>query len=120
MRLDVRPRRQLWQPAAMALVLLILSTILLTGAVSLVPAATDAAAIEVGKPDAQSDSGEAASLRKASAVPPRTAPRSISDYDFVAEDYTTHFGLRAQREMEVLQLKRRAQKQMVPKRVVVN
>lgn len=120
MRVNVRPRKRLWQPAAIAFVLLIFSVVLLTSHVSLIPATTDATAVEAAKPDAQPDSDQAASLRKASTPPPRTAPRYISDYDFVAEDYTTHFGLRAQREMEVPHPKRRAQKQTVPKRIVVN
>jgi len=104
----------------MALALLIFSIVLLTSQVSFIPATTDPTTVEAANPDAHPDSDQAASLRKASTPAPRTAPRYIFDYDFVAEDYTTHFGLRAQRETGVPQLKRRPQKQTVPKRIVVN
>lgn len=123
-------RKRLWQPAAMAVALLILAAALLTNRLALAPAATPATAAENANRDTQSDSRSAPSIEKGSTlprlVPPRTpsvsadARQHISDYDFAAEDYTTHFDLHGHPGMEIPQLKHRAQNHTLPKRVVVN
>lgn len=122
--------RRLLLSAALALVLVILAVVLLTNRVSLVPAAVDTTAAEGTSPDSGSNADTEASTSKTASHPRRVSPRAanpsaesqaeISGYGFVAEDYTTHFELQTRREMQVPQLKHRAQSQNLRKRVVVN
>lgn len=123
-------RKRLWQPAATAVALLILAAALLTNRLALAPVATHPTAAENANPHTQSDSGSAPSIQKGSTLPRLVPPRMpsvsadarqhISDYNFAAEDYTTHFDLHGHPGMEIPQLMHRAQNQTLPKRVAVN
>ncbi len=96
-----QPPKSLWQPAALVAVLSVLAVVLLAGRSSILPSTADIAAVDNRSPGEQSDSGAASLIHKGSTV--RSSPkastltaegrRHISDYDFVAEDYTTHFDL---------------------------
>jgi hypothetical protein len=97
-----RPKR-FWQPAAMAAGLLVLAVVLLAGGASILPSTADIAAVDDRNPDERSDPGDAGLIHRSLTVRSSTKAsnlaaedqRHISDYDFVAEDYTTHFDLHA-------------------------
>jgi hypothetical protein len=126
---DAESPRRFWQPVAMITALSIFSVILLAGRPS-IPSLTNAAAGDSRNPGGGSDPGAAGSIQKGSNVRSSTkasnlaaeGQRHISDYDFVAEDYTTHFELRARpgAATQAPDLRHGAPKRPVRKRVVVD
>ena len=91
---DEKSSKRFWQPVVVVAVLSIFAVMLLAGRDPILPARGDAA-VGNRKPVDGAVSGEGT----ASSVAPPTKPSNpasearphISDYDFVAEDYTTHF-----------------------------
>jgi hypothetical protein len=111
-----KTRKWFWQPPAMAAALLIFAVILLAGRASILPSTADVAVID-------RTSGTSSRARASAKVPNlEEARRHRSDYDFVAEDYTTHFDLHAHPEAasRTPDLRNGAQSRLVRKRVVVN
>jgi hypothetical protein len=117
---DGRRIPRLWQPASIGAALLVLAVILLAGRASIVHSAGGTAIEDT----AQSGSDAADSTRQSRAVntPETKARRHVSDDDFVAKDYTTHFDLHGHPEPKVHtpELRRGAQNRVRPKRIVVN
>jgi hypothetical protein len=117
---DGRRIPRLWQPASIGAALLVLAVILLAGRASIVHSAGGTAIEDT----AQSGSDAADSTRPSRAVntPETKARRHVSDDDFVAKDYTTHFDLHGHPEPKVHtpELRRGAQNRVRPKRIVVN
>jgi hypothetical protein len=95
---DGKPSKSFWQPVAVVAVLSVFAVMLLTGRDPILPA-QGGAAVENRNPGEPSDSGAADEGHKASSALPLTkasnaateARPHISDYDFAAEDHTTHF-----------------------------
>jgi hypothetical protein len=118
------------QPVALAATLLIVAILLLAGRASLFPSTSGVAAIASGSPRARSGSSVADLIRKASGAESSNRPsnmsadgrRHISDYDFVAEDYTTRFDphSRPVASSPTPGSRPEAQKRLVRKRVVFN
>jgi hypothetical protein len=109
-------RKRFWHAGAMAAVLLIFAVVLLAGRASILPSTPDGAAID---PRSQTSNRSGTSIKGPN---PAEARRHKSDYDFVAEDYTTHFDLQGHRRasLQAPDLRRGAQNRLIPKRVVVN
>ncbi len=126
---DGRSPKPFWQPAALVAVLTVFAVMLLAGRDSILPA-SDVAAIDSRNPGERPVSGAAAVGHKASTVrssakpsnPAAEARQHISDYDFVAEDYTTHFDQRSHpgTTTQAPDLGRGASSRPVRKRVVIN
>ncbi|MGH9546351.1 MAG: hypothetical protein ACRD23_14180 [Terriglobales bacterium] len=134
-----RHDKKLWQPAAMAAALLIVAAVLLAGRASILPPAADATTVGDTNPGRRSDSDSAGSIPGASSLASKPASqpsnltqtstktpnptaegrRHVSDYDFVAEDYTTHFDAHSHPKPEPPELRRGANR-LIQKRVVVN
>jgi hypothetical protein len=108
--------RWFWQPSAMAAGLLIFALILLAGRASILPSGADVAVIDHPS-ETSSRAGTSAKVLNL-----EEARRHKSDYDFVAEDYTTHFDLQGHPEStpRTPDLRNGAQSRLVRKRVVVN
>ncbi len=95
---DGRHPKPFWQPVALVAVPSVFAVMLLAGRDSILPA-SGVAAIDGRNPGEQAVSGASAVGHRASTVrssakpsnPAAEARQHISDYDFVAEDYTTHF-----------------------------
>ncbi len=135
---DGQPHKRLWQPAVMAATLLTFAVVLLAGRASILSPTADIAAVDNRKPGVRTDSHAAGLARKRSTLrsqPPQPSnrsetpanlaaevPRHVSDYDFVAEDYTTHFDQHAQpgATPQNPDLRRGAQNRLIRKRVVVD
>ena len=121
--------KRLWQPVAMVAALSIFAVVLLAGRPSIL-SSPDVAAVGNRNPGARSDPGAASVIDRGSKARSSTrvsnlAPegqRHISDYDFVAEDYTTHFDLRARpgAAAQAPDLRHGAPNRPVRKRVVVD
>jgi hypothetical protein len=128
-RADERPPKSLWQSAALVAVLSVFALMLLTGHDPILPA-TDIAAVENRKPGERSDPGAAEAVHKAFNVRSSTRPSNpaaearqhISDYDFVAEDYTTHFDQHSHpaATTQAPDPRRATQNRLVRKRVVID
>ncbi len=134
-----RHGKKLWQAAAMAAALLIVAVVLLSGRASILPPAADATAVGDTNQGGRSASDAAGSTPGGSSLaskpasqpsdltqtsaktpnPTAESRRHVSDYDFVAEDYTTHFDLHSHPEPPLPELRRGANR-LVQKRVVVN
>ena len=122
---DEKSSKRFWQPAVVVAVLSIFAVMLLAGRDPILPTRGDAA-VGNRKPVEGAVPGEGA----ASSVAPPTKPSNpasearphISDYDFVAEDYTTHFDQHARPAATAAAptLRREAPKRTVRKRVVIN
>jgi hypothetical protein len=127
---DGRRPKRFWQPAAMAAALLVLAMILLAGRASIRPSTADIAAVDNRNPGPRSDPGAAGLISRGSTVRSSTKAsnlagegrRHISDYDFVAEDYTTHFDLHAHpgATTQAPDLRHGAPNRPIRKRVVVD
>ncbi len=135
---DGQPHKRFWQPAVMAATLLTLAVVLLAGRASILSPTADIAAVDKRSPGVRTDSHAAGLARKRSTLrsqPPQPSnrsetpanlaaevPRHVSDYDFVAEDYTTHFDQHAQpgATPQNPDLRRGAQNRLIRKRVVVD
>jgi hypothetical protein len=127
-----RSQQRFWQPAVLAAALLICAVVLLAGRASVLRPAADKSG-----PGAQSGSKAAGQARRGSARTQLAQPLNhndataqspnlategrhrISDYDFVAEDYTTHFDVHG-RTVQSPDLQHGAQSRMIPRRIVVN
>ncbi len=102
---DAERAKRFWQPVAMIAALSIFSVVLLAGRPTILPS-RDVTTVNSKNPGLQSNSGDAALIQRGSKVRPSTnasnlaaeGQRHISDYDFVAEDYITHFDLHARPE----------------------
>jgi hypothetical protein len=131
---DGRRFPRLWQPAGIGAALLVFAVILLAGRASILPSA-GSTVLEDTRQGAQSRSDASDSMRRTPPVPSHTVNlpetktsrtaeirRHISDYDFVAEDYTTHFDLRAHRgpNLHTPELRHGVQNRLTEKRIVVN
>lgn len=96
---DGQRPRGFWQPAAMAAALLVLAVVLLAARASILPSTAHIVAVDNRNPDERPDPGAAGLIHGSSTVRSSTRAsnlpagdrRHISDYDFVAEDSTTHF-----------------------------
>jgi hypothetical protein len=135
---DGRPHKRFWQPAVMAATLLTFAVVLLAGRASILSPTAGLAAVDKRNPGVRTDSPAAGLARKRSTLrsqPPQPSNRfetpadvvaevrrHISDYDFVAEDYTTHFDQHAQpgATPQNPDLRRGAQNRLIRKRVVVD
>jgi hypothetical protein len=138
---DGQGHKRFWQLAAMVATLLIFAVLLLAGRASILSQTTDVAAVDHRNPVARADSHAAGLVRRISTLRSRpTKPpngqetpakpanlatevrRPTSDYDFVAEDYTTHFDLHTHpgATMPTPDLRRGAQNRLIRKRIVVN
>ena len=91
-----RPKR-FWRPVAMIAALSIFSMLLLAGRPSILPS-RDITTVGNRNPGVRSDPGATGLTQRGSKVRSTNASnlaaegqRHVSDYDFVAEDYTTHF-----------------------------
>jgi hypothetical protein len=122
----------------MAATLLTFAVVLLAGRASILSPTADIAAVDKRNPGVRTDSHAAGLARKRSTLrsqPPQPSNRletpadvvaevrrHISDYDFVAEDYTTHFDQHAQpgATPQNPDLRRGAQNRLIRKRVVVD
>ena len=105
-----------WQPAAIAVALLVLAVVLLAGRASVLPSNDQVAA---------TDHAPQASDRPVTSSPPPDLPEvrpHNSGGDFVAEDYTTRFDLQGNRRttLRTPDLRPEAQNRPIPKRIVVN
>lgn len=128
--------KQLWQPSAIAATLLILAIILLAGRAAIFRSTADVAAVDSSNSGARTASDapglsqtgstlrtqptQPTSQRGASIKPSNLAAdgeRHISDYDFVAEDYTTHFDLNGRRASPA---RHGTQSRTIPRRIVVD
>ena len=128
-RADQRPPRSLWQAAALVAVLSAFAMMLLTGRDPILPV-REMAAVENGKPGERSDPSSAEAVQKAFTVtssakpsnPAAEARQRNSDYDFVAEDYITHFDRHSHPGVttQARDLSRRAPTGQVRKRVVID
>jgi hypothetical protein len=135
---DGQPHKRFWQPAVMAATLLTFAVVLLAGRASILSPTADIAAVDKRNPGVRTDSHAAGLARKRSTLrsqPPQPSNRletpadvvaevrrHISDYDFVAEDYTTHFDQHAHPRAtpQNPDLRRGAQNRLIRKRVVVD
>jgi hypothetical protein len=130
-----QPHKRFWQPAVMAATLLTFAVVLLAGRASIVSPTADIA--DKRNPGVRTDSHTAGLARKRSTLrsqPPQPSNRletpadvvavrrHLSDYDFVAEDYITHFDQHAQpgTTPQNPALRRGAQNRLIRKRVVVD
>ena len=137
---DGQSHKRFWQLAAMAATLLIFAVLLLAGRASILSPTADAAAVDHRNPGVRADSHAAGLVRRLSTLrarptkPPNqpqtpTKPSSLaaevrrpmSDDDFVAEDYTTHFDLHTHPGAipQTPELRRGAQNRLLRNRVVV-
>jgi hypothetical protein len=122
---EKKPSKRFWQPVVVVAILSIFGVMLLAGRDPILPA-QGIAAVENGKPGGGAVPGAVKSSVTSSTKPsnPASEPRPhISDYDFVAEDYTTHFDQRSRPAATIPAaptLRREAPKRMVRKRVVIN
>jgi hypothetical protein len=135
---DGQPHKRFWQLAVMAATLLTFAVVLLAGRASILSPTADIAAVDKRNPGVRTDSHAAGLARKRSTLrsqPPQPSNRletpadvvaevrrHISDYDFVAADYTTHFDQHAQpgATPQNPDLRRGAQNRLIRKRVVVD
>jgi hypothetical protein len=138
---DGQGHKRFWQLAALAATLLIFAVLLLAGRASIHSPTADVAAVDYRNPGVGADSHPAGLVRRISTLPTRptkppnqpetpTKPSSLaaevrrpmSDYDFVAEDYTTHFDLHTHPGAipRTPELRRGAQNRLIRKRVVVD
>jgi hypothetical protein len=126
---DGRRPRPFWQPAAVVAVLSMFAVMLLTGRDPILPA-SEMSAVESRNlrersvPDS-SDVGHRASTVRSSPKPSNPAAevrQHISDYDFVAEDYITHFDQHSHpgTTTQAPDLRRGAPNRPVRKRVVID
>ena len=125
--------KRFWRPAAMAAALLILAMVLLAGRAAMLRSTADVAAVGTSNPGERTASEPVGLVHTSSAprtqrtnhqdasVEPSKLPaegeRHISDYDFVAEDYTTHFDLNGRRASPV---RHGTQNRTIPRRIVVD
>jgi hypothetical protein len=106
-------------------ILSIFGVMLLSGRDPILPA-QGVTAVENGKPGGGAVPGGVKSSVTCSTKPSNPASEArphISDYDFVAEDYTTHFDQRSRPAATIPAappLRREAPKRTVRKRVVIN
>jgi hypothetical protein len=127
-----RRDQRMWQPAVMVAALLIFAGILLVGRASILPSNPDVASADDGNTGVRSDSIHKATGRRSRSAPPSSAQetsnmpkldadaqRHISDYDFVAEDYTTRFDLQGHR-VATPQTANGTKTPLIQKRVVFN
>jgi hypothetical protein len=118
-----------WQPAYLAATVLIVAIVLLAGRASLFPSRGAVAPIDSGNSTTRSDSSVADLIRKASGAESSNPAsnltngrRHLSDDNFVAEDYTTHFDSHSRSVASPTTQSSRsvAQKRSVRKRIVFN
>lgn len=125
--------KRFWRPEALAVALLILAIIVLAGRAAMLRSTADVAAAGGSNPSDRAASEPAGLLHPATAL--RTQPtrdqdvsvespklpaegeRHISDDDFVAEDYTTHFDLNGRRASPV---RHGTRSRTIPRRIVVD
>jgi hypothetical protein len=108
-----KPHKRFWQAAGMASALLMLAMVLLAGRESIVP---DAAVSD----HESLTSNQAGASNKGPTL--ADGHRHKSDYDFVAEDYTTHFDSQGhpRATLQTHDFRSGAQNRPIPKRVVVD
>jgi hypothetical protein len=139
--------RPFWQPAALAVGLLICALVLLTGGVSIIRPTADVAAVDDSDAGVRSGSSVVGRVHRGSTqirstqirstqTRPTQSPnhletstkssdvaaeggRRVSEYDFVAEDFTTRFDPHG-RTVQTPDPGHRAPGRLVPKRIVVN
>jgi hypothetical protein len=126
---DEKSSKRFWQPAVVVAVLSIFAVMLLAGRDPILPT-RGVAAVENRKPGEGAipgavDEGNTTSSVTSPTKPsnPASEPRPhISDYDFVAEDYTTHFDQRSRPAVTTAapNLRREVPNRGVQKRVVIN
>jgi hypothetical protein len=126
---EERSSKSLWRPVAVVAVLSVFAVMLFTGHDPILPARGVAAA-DSRNPGARSvpspvDEGNKASSVTSPSKPSNPASEArphVSDYDFVAEDYTTHFDQhsRPAATTQAPNLRRGAPNRPVRKRVVIN
>jgi hypothetical protein len=125
-----RRDQRMWQPAVMVAALLIFAGILLGGRASILPSTADVALADDRNTGIRSDSIHKVPGRRFQSAQPSSsldkapklavdAQRHISDYDFVAEDYTTHFDLQGHR-VAAPRTANGAKTPLIQKRVVFN
>jgi hypothetical protein len=131
-----RRHPRFWQPGAMVAALLIFGVVLLAGRASILRPAADLAAVDNSNPAGRAGTGAAGrlprgSMRTQSPQIPNQQHASrpsnlagedrhhISDYDFVAEDYTTHFDVHG-KTLQTPDLRHGAPTRLIPKRIVVD
>lgn len=126
---DGRRPKPFWQPAVLVVVLSMFAVMLLTSRDPVLPA-SEITAVESRNPrersvPGSSNVGHGASTVKSSTKPSNSATEArqrISDYDFVAEDYITHFDQHSHpgTATQAPDLRRRAPNRPVRKRVVID
>lgn len=133
----IRSWRRHWKPAATVAALLIFAMALLGGRASISlsaePEAEPASRGMTQSSDTLSSSPNPLSRSSAKSVILPESPvrisksaaemrRHIAEYDFVAEDYTTHFDLRAHGDAspQAPEFRRGGRNRLLPKRIVVN
>lgn len=128
-----RRDQRMWQPAVMVAALLIFAGILLGGRASILPSTADVASADDGSTGVGSDSIHKVTGRRSRSAQPSSpqetsnkapalaadAQRHISDYDFVAEDYTTRFDPQGHR-VATPQTANGTKAPLIQKRVVFN
>ena len=128
-----RRDQRMWQPAVMVAALLIFAGILLGSRASILPSTADVALADDRNTGIRSDSIHKVPGRRFQSAQPSSphetsdkatkpavdAQRHISDYDFVAEDYTTRFDLQGHR-VATPRTPNGTKTPLIRKRVVVN
>lgn len=125
---DGKSSTRLWKPVVVVAVLSVFAVMLLAGRDPILPSRGVAAVenrVPVGPsvPDAADQGHTASNVRSSSKLSiPAEARQHISDYDFVAEDYTTHFDQRSHQgtTSRAPDLRRGAPNRPVRKRVVID
>jgi hypothetical protein len=123
------PSKSLWQPVAVVAILSVFAVMLLTGRDPILPA-WGVAAVDSRNPGARPVPSPVDVDHRASTLTSPTKPSNpvsearphISDYDFVAEDHTTHFDQhsRPAATTPAPDLRRATPNRPVRKRVVIN